>query len=52
MTHPTLFQRALACHIGNISPDVKPRRVSAIASFVVGLLLVGLAVLWMVEAAP
>lgn len=46
-SNPTLFQRALACHIGNISPDVKPRRMSAVASFVVGLLLVGLAILWM-----
>ena len=51
MTHPTLFQRALAYHIGNISPDVKPRRVSAVAGFVVGLVLVGLAVL-MVGGAP
>ena len=42
MTHPTLFQRALACHIGNISPDVKPRRVGAVASFLAGLVALGI----------
>ena len=43
MTHPTLFQRALACHIGNISPDVRrSRKVSAVASFLAGLVALGI----------
>ena len=48
MTAPTLFQRALAVHIANVSKDYHHVRASRVSCVAAGLLLAGLVIIWLI----